>query len=145
MVTVSEILKDKGRAVRSIEQSATVLEATQRMNEHGIGALVVTDQDRMSGIFTERDVLRRIVAEQRNPSETSVGEVMTIEVACCRLETTLDEARGVMKHRRIRHLPVLNEEGEVLGLISIGDLNALQANAHESTIHYLHEYLYGRV
>jgi CBS domain-containing protein len=146
MVTINEILKEKqGHVVYTVPQTASVLEATQLMNQHSIGALVVNDQERMIGIFTERDVLRRVVAEERPPAEVRVEEVMTTEVACCSPETTLDEARGVMKRHRIRHLPVLGEDGKLLGLVSIGDLNAYQASDQESTIHYLHEYLYGRV
>ena len=115
------------------------------MNEYSVGALVVTDQERMVGMFTERDVLRRVVAEERIPSEARVSEVMTTQVACCGPETTLEEARGVMKHRRIRHLPVLTQYGQLLGLISIGDLNAYHVTDQESTIHFLNEYLHGRV
>jgi len=145
MVTVKEILKDKGGVVHSIPHTATVLEATQRMNDFSIGALVVTNGDQLVGMFTERDVLRRVVADERIPSEVTVGDVMTTQVACCTVETTIDEARGVMKRRRIRHLPVLDGEGSLLGLISIGDLNAYQACDQETTIHFMHEYLYGRV
>jgi CBS-domain-containing membrane protein len=70
---------------------------------------------------------------------------MTTEVVCCQLETSVEEARAVMMTRRIRHLPVVNDQGELLGLISIGDLNAYQVAHQEQTIHTLHEYLYGRV
>jgi len=71
--------------------------------------------------------------------------VMTAEVACCTMDTPLDEARGVMKNRRIRHLPVLDGDQQLLGLVSIGDLNAHLAQDQEHTIHVLHEYIYGRV
>jgi CBS domain-containing protein len=145
MATVNDLLKEKGSLVHSVPHTSTVLEATQLMNQHSIGALVVRDQDRLVGIFTERDVLRRVVAESRAPAAVRVEEVMTTEVACCTPETSLDEVRGVMKRQRVRHLPVLAEDGQLLGLISIGDLNAYQASDQESTIHYLHEYLYGRV
>jgi CBS-domain-containing membrane protein len=90
-------------------------------------------------------VLRRVVAERRDPMVTTVAQVMTTEVLCCTLETTVEEARGVMKNRRIRHLPVVDADNRLRGLISIGDLNAHQATAQEQTIHLLHEYLYGRV
>ena len=70
---------------------------------------------------------------------------MTTEVLCCQTNTTLDEARGVLKNRRIRHLPVLDDKQQLCGLISIGDLNAHEAHDHEWTIHILREYIYGRV
>jgi CBS domain-containing protein len=144
MATVRDLLAKKGSHVWSISREATVLEAAQLMNEHKIGSLVVLDDDRVVGIFTERDVLRRVVGAQREPARTRVEEVMTTELVCCTPETTVDEARGAMMTRRIRHLPVVDGERRLLGLISIGDLNAHLASDQEYTIHLLHEYLYGR-
>jgi CBS domain-containing protein len=89
--------------------------------------------------------LRRVVAERRDPSTARVREVMTDDVMCCRLHTDMEEARVVMKERRIRHLPVLDENDRLCGLISIGDLNAHLTSSQEQTIYLLHEYLYGRV
>ena len=145
MNTVKSILGDKGSHVWSVGPGASVLDAAVLMNEHKIGALVVMEGGRLVGIFTERDVLRRVVGEARNPTATRVADVMTSELVCCSPDTTLEEARGVMKNRRIRHLPVLDGEGELLGLVSIGDLNARQEHAREQHIHLLNEYLYGRV
>jgi CBS domain-containing protein len=145
MATVREILARKGSHVLTIGKDATVLEAALLMNEHRVGALVVMDEGRVGGMFTERDVLRRVVGERRDPATTSVAEVMTRDVFCCTLETTVEEARGTMKNRRIRHLPVTDGGSGLQGLVSIGDLNAHQATSQEQTIHLLHEYLYGRV
>jgi CBS domain-containing protein len=145
MGTVSDILRDKpGISIFSTLPNDSVLDATQLMIRYGVGALLVMEGENLLGIFTERDVLRRIVAERRNPLETSVADVMTRNVICCTLETSIDEARSVMKNRRIRHLPVLGPLGDVLGVISIGDLNAYHTSHQESTIHLLHEYLHGR-
>jgi CBS domain-containing protein len=144
MATVREILTNKGTHVLTIGTGATVQQAATVMNEHKIGALVVLDQERVVGMFTERDILRRVVGEDREPARTTVGEVMTTEVACCWPETSIEEARAAMRDRRIRHLPVLDPEGRLRGLISIGDLNAYQAASQEQTIYLLHEYLYGR-
>ena len=145
MSKVSELLAIKGPQVWTIPPRATVLDAALLMNEHKIGGLVVTDQDRVVGMFTERDVLRRIVAERRDPAATAVADVMTAEVVCCQPDTSIDEARSAMKNRRIRHLPVVDERGSLRGLISIGDLNAHQAMSQEQTICLLNDYLYGRV
>ena len=155
MACVADVLAKKGDRVYSIAPTATVLEATQLMNRHKIGALVVTisthtfenagECDRVVGIITERDVLTRLVAQQRDPSHTPVEEIMTADVAYCRPETPLEEVSAVMRARRIRHLPVCGEGGQLSGLISIGDLNAWQADGQEITIHYLHEYIHGRV
>lgn len=145
MAMVRDILAKKGTHVWSIDPSATVLDAARFMSEHQIGALVVRPGEHIAGMFSERDVLWRVVAEGRDPSRVTVGEVMTEEVACCTPETSLEEARGAMKNRRIRHLPVVDGEERLLGLISIGDLNAFQVADQEQTIFLLNEYLYGRV
>jgi CBS domain-containing protein len=145
VITVKSILANKGGHVWSVGPGATVLEAALLMNEHKIGSLVVMEGGRLVGIFTERDVLRRVVGERRDPTATRVGDVMSADLLCCTPETTLEEAAGVMKNRRIRHLPVVDGAGQLMGVVSIGDLNAQQAHAQEQHIHLLHEYLYGRV
>jgi CBS domain-containing protein len=141
---VIDLLINKGNALRSVPSRMTVLDATKVMNQHLIGAVVVMEDDRIAGIFTERDVLRRIVAEERSPAETLVADVMTRDVLCCAPQMDVEEARSIMKHRRVRHLPVVSEEGNVLGMISIGDLNAHQCSDQELQITYLYEYLHGR-
>jgi CBS domain-containing protein len=145
MATVREILARKGAQVFTTGPDATVLAAATLMNEHKIGALVVISDGRVAGMFTERDVLRRVVGEQRDPVRTRVAEVMTSEVVCCTPQTTIEEARGAMKNRRIRHLPLVDEDHRLHGLISIGDLNAYETSDREHTIYLMQEYIYGRV
>ncbi len=146
MGTIHEILQRKSTgALRCARPDETVLAATQRMNEHGIGALLVMDEGRLVGIFTERDVLRRVVAAELAPRTVRVADVMTTEIACCTPDTSIDDARNILRQHRIRHLPVVNADGEAEGLISIGDVNAYDASHQEVTIHFLNEYVYGRV
>lgn len=145
MPTVQDILIAKGSSVHSISPNATVLEAVRRMNQHKIGALCVMQDGRVVGMFTERDVLRRIVGEQRNSGTVTVGEVMSSDVICIGPDADLDEVGAVMRNRRIRHLPVCDDDGQMRGMISIGDLNAINATQQEATIHFLNEYIYGRV
>ncbi len=144
MAQVREILQRKGTHVWSIGPEATVFQASLLMCEHKVGALMVLDQGQILGMFTERDLLHRVVAEERDPARTMVGDVMTVEMACCSPETTIEEARSAMRDRRIRHLPVV-VDNQMIGLISIGDLNAYLAAEQEHTIFMLSEYLYGRV
>lgn len=144
MATVADLLAIKGACVHGIGPDATALDAALRMNEHGIGALVVVDDGQVLGIFTERDVMRRVVAERRDPAETRVAHAMTTHVHCCDLDWSVDEAAEAMRERRVRHLPVLAPDGRLVGLISIGDLNAHRVDSQERTIHHLHEYLHGR-
>jgi CBS domain-containing protein len=145
MATVRDILAVKGSHVLSIGAEATVLDAAVLMNEHKVGSLVVLVGGQLIGIISERDILVRVVVPRLDPGQAMVGDVMTTEVVCCQPHTELDEARGVLKNRRIRHLPVVDEAGLLCGLISIGDLNAHEAHDHEFTIHILQEYIHGRV
>jgi CBS domain-containing protein len=145
MATVRDILAVKGTQVLFIDPGATVLDAAMLMNEHKIGSLGVMEEGYLIGIITERDILQRVVVPRRDPGQTPVREVMTTEVVCCQPHTSLAEARGVLKNRRIRHLPVVDELKRLCGMISIGDLNAHDAHDHEMTIHILEEYIHGRV
>jgi CBS domain-containing protein len=144
MPAIKDILSEKGSSVLSIGRNATVLEAAEKMNEHRVGSVLVVEGDRIEGIFTERDVLRRVVAAQLDPAKTRVEQVMTKELACCRPETSVDEARSFMRNKKIRHLPVIDDDDKLHGLISIGDLNAYRLEGQEQTISYLHQYLYGQ-
>jgi CBS domain-containing protein len=145
MATVKEILAVKGAHVLSIGPEASVLDAAVLMNEHKVGSLVVLVGGQLIGIISERDILTRVVVPRLDPGQAAVRDVMTQEVVCCQLHTRLEEARGVLKNRRIRHLPVVDDAQRLLGLISIGDLNAHEANDQERTIHILQEYIHGRV
>ena len=145
MAQVRDILQTKGSQVWSIGTGATVLQAALLMNEHRIGSLVVIDQGRVAGIFTERDIMQRVVAERRDPANTTVGQTMTAEVACCSPNTPLEEAKSAMKNRRVRHLPVVGDDQRLLGVISIGDLTAYETDDHQQTIFLMSEYIYGRV
>ncbi|MDW8263462.1 MAG: CBS domain-containing protein [Phycisphaerales bacterium] len=144
MYTAKDILREKGGGVYCTTPATTVLDAIHQMNRHKIGALVVMEQDQVVGIFTERDVLRRVIGEGRSPGETSVGEVMTRQVVCCRPDHELSEMAAIMQKQRIRHLPVVDESGHLHGLISIGDINACHASEQEQQIHFLNDYIFGR-
>ena len=145
MPSAKDILARKGFSIFVVPSSATVLEAVEAMNQHHCGAVVIMDQGTLRGMFTERDVLVRVVGERLDPATTRVEAVMTTDVICCEPSTDMDEISAIMKERRIRHLPVCAHGGDLLGMISIGDVNALHATHQEATIHYLNEYLYGRV
>jgi CBS domain-containing protein len=144
MPMAQDILATKGGTVYSTDPTATVLEAVQRMNQHKLGALVVMDEDHVVGMFTERDVLLRVVGEERNPGQTQVADVMTTEVICCHPETDIDEISAIMLQRRIRHIPICDDAGRLYGLISIGDVNACHASTREAHITFLNEYIFGR-
>ena len=142
MPTVQAVLDRKGNQVVSIDVAETVLTAATLMNSRGIGGLIVVDGTQVAGVFTERDILKRVVAAKRDPASTPIHTVMTTPVAFCRRDTTLVECRAVMTERRIRHLPVIDESG-VCGIVTIGDLLAHEVTDREATIQYLSEYIFG--
>lgn len=145
MTNIKDILATKGSQVLTVGPNATVLDAARLMDEHRIGCLLVMEAGRACGILTERDMLRRVLLCRRDVETTPVQEVMTpaAQLVCCRPHTSIEEARMAMRDRRIRHLPVVEDGDQVCGLISIGDLNALEIHGKEMTIHMLQTYIYG--
>lgn len=142
MPNAQTILDKKGTDVATVERGDTVFEAAKSMNDKRIGALVVRDGENVIGIFTERDILNRVVAAGLDPKVTPVGDVMTSPMACCRRDSRLAECKAVMTSKRIRHLPVV-EDGTLYGMISAGDILASECDGKQETIEYLQEYLYG--
>ena len=143
MAQVAEILDVKGRDVIRIASDATVFEAVKLMVERNVGALLVTDGDEITGIFTERDYLRRIAVEGRRSRDTLVREVMSAPVVVITAQTSVEEGMAMMSERRIRHLPVV-DEGRVAGMISIGDLVRHQSKQQSFQIQYLTDYISAR-
>jgi CBS domain-containing protein len=142
MPKVQEILSHKGSDVATIEAERSVVEAAQEMNQRRIGSLVVMKGQRVVGIFTERDILVRVVAERRDPEKTLVGEVMTAPVVCCVPETDLAECRAIVTNRRIRHIPVC-VAGKLVGIVTSGDILARESMEREVTLESLSEYIGG--
>jgi len=129
-------------SVISVSPMATVAEASKRMNDNRIGALVVVDDaPGLVGMFTERDVLTRVVAVEKHPEETRVSDVMSRPVTVCYPQTPLAEIQCLMRDKRIRHLPVVDGQS-IVGMISIGDLNTCEAKVMTETINYLEQYMY---
>ena len=141
--TLAEILTEKSAHVIRIGGDATVYEAVLAMVEANVGALLVTEGEEISGIFTERDYLRRIAVEGRRSRDTNVSEVMTSPVLCVTPETTVDETMALMTDRRIRHAPVV-EHGALIGMISIGDLVKFISKKQSFQIQYLTDYITAR-
>jgi CBS domain-containing protein len=145
METVRELLAAKPRqGVVSAPPEACVRDATVLMNEHGIGSLLIVEGGRIVGMFTERDVLRRVVAECRSPDTTPVSAVMTPDVIRCDPDTDVEQVADLMRRQRVRHVPVVDADEEVVGLVSIGDVNALRFARSETTLHFMEEYVFRR-
>ena len=141
MSAVRDILNRKGSTIVAMPITATVVDAARLMSEQGIGGVLVLQEGKLAGIFTERDVLRRVVAERRHPDRTTLGDVMTTAVITCSPDTTLEECRAVMTTRRVRHLPVVGPEG-LCGVISSGDVLAYQLDDQQATIQDLNKYVF---
>jgi CBS domain-containing protein len=135
--------KAKGNVTHAVAPSMTVAAAVDLINQNKVGSVLVLDGERLVGIFTERDVLRRVVGEHRVADRTTVGEVMTRDLVVMRPSSTVGDAMKVFSERRIRHLPVM-EGGKLVGLISQGDLNHWLIRDHQGEIQSLVEFVTGQ-
>jgi CBS domain-containing protein len=140
--SISVLLEHKGSTVFTVSPNITIAEAVQEMNRHRVGSVVVMEGGELAGIFTERDVLTRVVAVDLDPKKHTVAEVMTRKVLTVSLETTIDEAMEIFTRNRCRHLPVI-VGGRLVGLISIGDTSRWVAEAHRHEAEQLKQYIAG--
>jgi CBS domain-containing protein len=143
MPRVADILTDKGTVVHTVDKMATVYKALENMVEANIGAIIVTEDDKACGIFTERDYLRRIVLEGRTSRATRVMEVMTDRLIVVDNSRDLEECMSIMTKARIRHLPVV-DNGRLAGIVSIGDIIKHISKQHEAEVRYLTDYIAGK-
>jgi len=144
MRTIGEILAGKRlRDVVAVEVGETVLEAVRRMDRANIGSVVVLEGTRLVGIFTERDLMRRVVLQARDVATTPVAEVMTRDLLYVASEEDSGKAMAKMTRHRCRHLPVV-DGGHLVGVISIGDLMKEMSDEQSVEIHFLKEYIYSR-
>ena len=142
MARVADILRGKGSDVLKIEAGATVYDALVKIVERNVGSILVTDGDQVVGIMTERDYLRKIAVQGRTSRDTKVSEIMSAPLVYVTPETPVEEAMAIMTDRRIRHLPVVDND-DVVGLVSIGDLVKYQSQEQSFQIKYLTDYISG--
>lgn len=141
-VTVSTLLAEKVHHIYSINAHATVRDAVKEMNHQGVGSIVVLNEGKLVGIFTERDVLRRIVVPGLPADSTLVSEVMTKEVDTFSPDVTVEEAMAHMNKYRHRHVPVVRGE-HILGMVSIGDITRWLSRNFENEAQNLLSYFTG--
>lgn len=142
MKLVRDILKVKGSDVWCVAPDATVFDALQRMAEKEVGALVVTEADKVVGLISERDYARKVILHGRASPTTLVREIMTSSVVYIRLDQPIDECMALMTAKRVRHLPVIEDE-KLVGLISIGDLVKSIIADQQFIIEQLERYING--
>ncbi len=137
---IHQILEEKGSHVERVGPDETVADAVRRMNEHKIGSVLVMEGDEVVGIFTERDVLTRVVAEKKDPDATKISDVMTSELVVVSPDTTVENAMLIITKKRCRHLPVL-ADGKLVGMVSIGDVTRWMIRHQRHEIHDLVSYI----
>ncbi len=143
MTIVAQVIKNKAvQSIFTISPNATVLEAIKIMTEKGVGALVVAEDEKVIGIFSERDYTRKIALMERSSNNTPVSDIMTSKVISVGLNHTVEECLQLMTDRHLRHLPVLEQE-KLVGFISIGDLVKAAMDDQRILIEQLQQYISG--
>jgi len=133
---LSSMIDEGRRSINSVPPDTSVTESVRLMNEQNIGALLVMEDDKLTGIFTERDALNKVLAEGIDPISTKISEVMTKDPVCVDPSTTVEEAMSIVTNRRVRHLPILHN-GKLVGIVSSGDLTHWLVEDRESEIREL--------
>jgi CBS domain-containing protein len=141
MDQVSQILEEKGYDVLQIDAEASVYDAVKQMVAANVASLLVSEGGEITGIITERDYLRRVTVEGRTDEGTSVREIMSSPLIVVTPQTSIDECMALMTDRRIRHLPVVDDQGGVVGIVSIGDVVKFESKQQSFEIKFLHEYI----
>ncbi len=137
--TIGDVLKKKGNKVITVEGDSTVRDAVELMVRSNVGSVLVTQKDTLCGIFTERDILRKIVL-QPEILDQKVLDISTCNLVAVDPSYSIEEAMAIMTDQRVRHLPVI-EEGELVGLVSIGDLVRQATQDQKFHIRFLTDYI----
>ncbi len=140
MKTIKNIIQTKSNSIYAVTPQTSVLDALQVMMDKNISALLVMEGPELKGIFTERDYARKIILQGKASKETSIQEVMTINLETVKLNASIEHCMKIMTERHIRHLPIV-EDGIVVGIISIGDLVKFVIEDQKQTIEQLQTYI----
>ena len=141
-ITVNDILRNKGHGYLGMPPGATAYAALEAMAAHDVGALLVLDEGKLVGVFSERDYARKVILKGKSSRSTTVGELMSAPPICASPEITLKDCMVLMNNNHIRHLPVM-EKGTLVGVVSIGDVVGTIIRSQEATIHELENYISG--
>lgn len=140
--TINEILHHKGNAIWAISPDATVFEAIQMMDAKNVGALLVTENEKLVGLVSERDYTRKVALKGKSSRELKVREILSEHIVRVTPNQSIEECMKLMTEHRVRHLPVLDGD-KIVGVISIGDLVNWIISAQSTTIHQLETYITG--
>jgi CBS domain-containing protein len=140
MINVNDILKEKGYDFFAVTPSTITLDALKMMAEKNVGAVLVVENNKLAGIFSERDYARKIVLKGKTSINTNISECMTHDVITVTKETSITDCMQLMTDKHIRHLPVI-EEKKIVGLVSIGDIVSRIIREQKNTIQQLENYI----
>jgi CBS domain-containing protein len=143
MKTLKQLIESKNKQLASISPDQTVLRALEIMAEYDVGALLVLDGKRLAGVFSERDYARKVVLRGKSSLHTKVSEVMTGKVFYVTQSSTIEECMAIMTEKHVRHLPVLDGEQNVIGVVSIGDVVKETISQQEFIIGQMEKYITG--
>ena len=144
MYTVKDILETKGYNCYTVDPEATVYDALKKMAGNDIGAVLVLQNDKIKGIFSERDYARKIVLMGKTSRDSKIKDLMTDRIHAVKLETTINECMKLMTDNRVRHLPVVDEKEKLVGVVSIGDVVNKYIQHQSNTINQLGDYIEGK-
>jgi len=142
MITIKELLKKKSGDIWSISPQTSVYQALELMAQKEVGALLVIENDKLVGIFSERDYARKIILKGKASKDTAVGELMTTSVYYVTPDNTLEEAMALMTSKHIRHLPIMNQ-GKLVSIVTLGDVVKKIISEQKLTIDELENYVTG--
>jgi CBS domain-containing protein len=142
MATVKNILEAKGNATFTVVPGTSIYQALELMVEKNVSALLVMENDKLAGIFTERDYARKVALKGRSSKDTLIGEIMTRDLVTVSPNSTIDECMELMTGKFIRHLPVV-ENNKLAGIISIGDVVRCIIQEQKSIIGHMEQYIAG--
>ena len=143
MAIVLQILKTKGNAVCSVSPDSMVIDALKLMAEKNIGAVIVTENNKLVGIFSERDYARKVVLKDKASDSTRISEIMTSNVYTVKTSSSIDDCMKIMTDKNFRHLPVV-DDGKLMGVISLGDAVRFVIEEQKDTIKNLESYISGQ-
>ena len=141
MKTLKQLIESKDKNLAAVAPEQSVLRALEIMAENDVGALLVLDGKRLAGVFSERDYARKVILQGKASTETKVREIMTEKVICVTLDRTIEECMAIMTDKHIRHLPILEADQTVVGVISIGDAVKETISQQQFIINQLETYI----
>ena len=143
MKTLRQLLDDKSKELASIQPDQTVLDALHLMAKNDVGALLVLEGKHLAGVFSERDYARKMILQGKSSPHTKVRDVMTGKVFYVTLSSTIEECMEIMTEKHVRHLPVLDAQHEVIGIVSIGDVVKETISQQQIIISQMERYIAG--